>query len=103
MQVYKDCYKAKKTNSVMTILVMKHRMKNSGIDPQFFDPLDDAYNPYFKKFEGKRAPNCTAVEDLALCKAYAAVSEVPTVGMDQMVETFWLKFLKALFCSLGLR
>ncbi len=29
-----------------------------------------------------------AAEDPILCQAYAAVSEDPTVGMDQTVETF---------------
>ena len=51
--------------------------------PLFVDPPDDAYTPYFKEFEGKRAPNFTAVEDHVLCKAYAAVSEDPAAGTDQ--------------------
>ena len=34
----------------------KRRKKNSDADPLFVDPPDDAYAPYFIKFEGKRAP-----------------------------------------------
>ena len=50
-----------------------------------------------------RVPDFTAVEDLVLCKAYAAVSEDPNVGTDQTAETFWGKVLRALFCSLDMR
>ncbi len=32
--------------------------------------------------------NFTAVEDLVLCKAYAAMSEDPTVGTDQTANIF---------------
>ncbi len=56
--------------------------------PFFVDPPDDVFAPYFEEFQSKRAPNFTAVEDLILCKAYAAVSEDPTIGTDQTVETF---------------
>ena len=83
--------------------VTKRRKKNSDADPLFVDPPDDAYAPYFKEFEGKRAPNFTTVEDLVLCKSYAAVSEDPTVGTDQTAETFWGKVLRALSCSLHMR
>ena len=95
--------KTTKTNTAMMTPVMKHRKKNAGTDPLFINPPDDEYTPYFKEFEGMRAPIFTAVEDLVLCKAYAAVSEDPTVGTDQTAETFWGKFLRALFCSLGVR
>ena len=66
----------------------KRRKKNSDADPLYVDPPDDAYAPYFKEFEGKMAPNFTAVEDLVLCKSYAAVSKDPTVGTNQTAETF---------------
>ncbi len=58
------------------------------------NPPDDAYVPYFDKFQTKLAPNFTSVEDLILCKLYAAVSEDPTVGTDQTVETFWWKIFE---------
>jgi hypothetical protein len=75
--------------------VTKRRKKNSDANPLFVDPPDDAYAPYFKEFEGKRAPNFTTVEDLVLCKSYAAVSEDPTVGTDQTAETFWGKVFES--------
>ncbi len=84
----------KKAGSITTP-VTKRRKKNSDADPLFVDPPDDAYAPYFKEFEGKRAPNFTTVEDLVLCKSYAAVSEDPTVGTDQTAETFWGKVFES--------
>ena len=78
-----------KNATSITTPVTKRRKKNSDANPLFVDPPDDAYAPYFKEFEGKRAPNFTTVEDLVLCKSYAAVSEDPTVGTDQTAETFW--------------
>ena len=84
----------KKAGSIATP-VTKRRKKNSDADPLFVDPPDDAYAPYFKEFEGKRAPNFTTVEDLVLCKSYAAVSEDPTVGTDQTAETFWGKVFES--------
>jgi hypothetical protein len=75
--------------------VTKRKKKNSDANPLFVDPPDDAYAPYFKEFEGKRAPNFTTVEDLVLCKSYAAVSEDPTVGTDQTAETFWGKVFES--------
>ena len=86
----------------MTTPVTKLRKKNTGTDPEFVDPPDYANAPYFKGFEGKRAPNFTVVEDLVLCKTYAAVSEDPTAGMGQTAETFWRKFFES-FVLLGLR
>ena len=52
---------------------LKRRKKGNDSDPLWIDPPDDAYAPYFEEFQSKRAPNFTAVEDLILCKAYAAV------------------------------
>ena len=95
--------KSTKKAASIVMPVTKRRKKNSDTDPLFIDPPDDAYAPYFKEFEGKRAPNFTAVEDMVLCKSYAAVSKNPTVGTDQTAETFWGKFLRALSCSLHLR
>ena len=96
------CKSTKKAGLIAT-LVTKRRKKNSDANLLFVDPPDDAYAPYFKEFEGKRAPNFTAVEDLVLCKSYAVVSKDPTVGTDQTAETFWGKFLRALSCSLHMR
>ena len=96
------CKSTKKTASIATP-VTKRRKKNSESNPLFVDPPDDAYAPYLKEFKGKRAPNFTAVEDLVLCKSYAAMSEDPTVGTTQTAETFWGKFLRALSCSLHMR
>ena len=84
----------KKATSITTP-VTKRKQKNSDANPLFVDPPDDAYAPYFKEFEGKRAPNFTTVEDLVLCKSYAAVSEDPTVGTDQTAETFWGKVFES--------
>ena len=81
--------KQTKTNTAIVTSMTKCKKKNAGSDPFFVDPPDDTYAPYFKEFEGERAPNFTAVEDLVLCKAYAAVSDDPTVGTDQTAETFW--------------
>ena len=86
----------KKATSIATPMT-KRRKKNSDTNPLFVDPPDDRYAPYFKEFEGKRAPNFTAVKDLVLCKSYAAVSKDPTVGTNQTAETFWGKFLRALY------
>ncbi len=83
--------KQTKTNAAMVTPMTKPKKKNTGSGPLFVDPPDDAYAPYFKEFEGKRAPNFTAVEDLVLCRAYTAVSKDPTVGTDQSAETFWKK------------
>ena len=55
--------KQTKTNIAIATPVTKHKKKNAGSDPLFVDPPDDAYTPCFKEFEGKRAPNFTAVED----------------------------------------
>ncbi len=69
-------YKQPKTNAAIVTPMTKHKKKNAWSDPLFVDPPDDAYTPYFKEFEGKRAPYYfTAVEDLVLCKTYAAESE----------------------------
>ena len=95
--------KQTKTNTAIVTPVTKHKKKNAGSDPLFVDPPDYAYAPYFNKFEGKRAPNFTAVEDRVLCKAYAAVSKDPIVGTDQTAESFWGEFLRASFCSLDMR
>ncbi len=76
-------HKQTKTNAAIATSVMKCKKKNAGSDPLFVDPPDDAFASYFEEFEGKRASNFTAVEDLVLCKAYTAVSEDPTVGTDQ--------------------
>ena len=73
----------------------KRRKKNSDADPLFVDPPNDAYAPYFVEFEGKRAPNFTAMEDLVFCKSYAAVSKDPTVGTDQTAETIWGKIFES--------
>ena len=96
------CKSTKKAASIPTPIT-KWRKKNSETNPLVIDPPDDAYTPYFKEFEGKRAPNFTTVEDLVLCKSYAAVSGDPTVGINQTAETFWGKFLRALSCSLHMR
>ena len=96
-------HKSMKKTASITTPVAKRRKKNSETNPLFVDPPDDAYTPYFKEFEGKRAPNFTAVEDLVLCKSYTSVSKDPTVGTDQTAETFWGKFLRALSCSLHMR
>ena len=80
--------------------ITKRKKRGEDVDPLFVDPLDDAYAPYFQDFKSKRAPNFTAVEDITLCKAYAAVSEEPTVGTDQTTETFWYKIFKS-FVSLS--
>ena len=80
--------KTMKTNTAMMTPVTKHRKKNAGTDPPFVDPPDNAYTPYFIVFEDKTAPNFTAVKDLVLSKAYAEMSEDPTVGTDQTAETF---------------
>ena len=96
------CKSTKKATLIATPMT-KRRKKNSDANPLFVDPHDDAYAPYFKEFEGKRAPNFTAVEDLVLCKSYAAVSKDHTVGTNQTAETFWGKFLRALSCSLHMR
>ncbi len=74
--------------------ITKRRKKGMEVHPLWNDPPDDAYAPYFEEFQSKRAPNFTPVEDLILCKAYAAVSEDPTVGTDQTVETFWGKIFE---------
>ena len=92
----------KKAASIATP-VTKWIKKYSETNPLFLDTPDDAYVPYFKEFEGKRAPNFTAVEDPVLCKSYAAMSEDPTVGIDQTAETFWGEVLRALSCSLLMR
>ena len=52
------CKATKKTASIVTPMT-KQRKKNSDINPLFVDPPDDEYAPYFKEFEGKRAPNFT--------------------------------------------
>ena len=67
--------KESKTNTAIATPITKRKKKTAGSDHLFVDPPDDAYAPYFKEFEGKRAPNFTAVEDLVLCKTYAAESE----------------------------
>ena len=54
------CKSTKKTASIATPMT-KQRKKNSETNPLFVDPPDDAYAPYFKEFEGKRAPNFIAV------------------------------------------
>ena len=95
--------KQTKTKAAIVTPTTKRKKMNAGSDPLFVDPPDDAYAPYSKEFEGKRALNFTAVEDLVLCKAFAEVSEYPTVGTDQTAETFWEKFLRASFCSLDMR
>ena len=94
--------KTTKTNAAMMTPVMKHRKKKAWTDPLFVDTPDDVYASYFKEFEDKRVSSFTSVDDLVLCKAYAAVSEDPTVGTNRTAETFWGKFLRALFCSLGM-
>ena len=53
------CKSTKKAVSITTP-VTKRRTKNSDANPLFIDPPDDACTPYFKDFEGKRAPNFTA-------------------------------------------
>ena len=63
----------KKTASIM-MPVMKQRKKNTETDPLVFNPPDNAYTPYFKELEGKKAPNFIADKDLVLCKGYASVS-----------------------------
>ena len=95
--------KSTKKAALITTPMTNGRKKNSETNPLFVDPPDDAYAPYFKEFEGKRAPNFTAVEDLVLCKSYAIVSKDPTVGTNQTAATFWGKFLRALSCSLHMR
>ncbi len=95
--------KTMKNTAAMMTSVMRHRKKNDGIDPLFVDPCDEAYAPYFKEFDGQRAPNFTAVEDLVFYKACAAVSEDTTVGTNQTAETFWGQFLRASFCYLCMR
>ncbi len=80
--------KQTKTKAAIVTPTTKRKKKNAGSDPLFVDPPDDADAPQFKEFRGKRAPNFNAVEDLVLCKAYAAVSEDPTVGTDETAETF---------------
>ncbi len=57
------CKSTKKAASIVTPMT-KRRKKNSDANPLFVDPHDEAYAPYFKEFEGKRAPNFTIVEDL---------------------------------------
>ncbi len=47
------------------------------------------------KLKTKQAPNFTSVEDLILCKLYAALSVGSTVGTDQTVETFWGKIFES--------
>jgi len=74
--------------------ITKRRKKGMEVHPLWNDPPDDAYAPFFQEFQSKRAPNFTPVEDLILCKSYAAVSEDPTVGTDQTVETFWGKIFE---------
>jgi len=69
--------------------------RGEDVDPLFVDPTDDAYAPYFQDFNSKRAPDFTAVKDITLCEAYAAVSKEPTVGMDQTTETFWSKIFES--------
>ncbi len=58
------------------------------VHPLWIDLPNNAYAPYFEEFQNKWAPNFKSVEDLILCKLYAGVSEVPTVGTDQTLETF---------------
>ncbi len=48
--------KSTKKVTLITTPVTKRREKNSETNPLFIDPPDDAYVPYFKEFEGKRAP-----------------------------------------------
>ncbi len=88
-------HKSTKKATLITTPMTKRRKKNSDANPLFVDPPDDAYAPYFKEFDGKMAPNFTTVEDLVLCKSYAAVSEDPTVGTDQTAETFWGKVFES--------
>ncbi len=57
-------------------------------------PPDKADALFFEEFQSKQAPNFTAVEDLILCKLYAAVSEDPIVGMYQAVNKFWGKMFE---------
>lgn len=78
---------SKKAASIVTY-VMKWKKKGIETNPLFVCSPYDAYGPYFKGFESKWSPNFTAVENLVFCKTYAAVSEDPTVGIDQMAVTF---------------
>ena len=94
--------KAMKKVALIALPGTKQRKKNTETDLLFVNPPDDTYAPYFNEFEGKRAPNFTAVEDLVLFKGYAAVSEDHTVGTDQTAESFWGKFLRASSCSLDM-
>ncbi len=79
------------SKSTVAVAITKRKKKGEDADPLYVDPPDDVSAPYFEEFASKWAPNFTAVEDLVLCKAYTAVSEDPTVGMDQTVETIWGK------------
>ena len=83
--------KKRASKSTVAVVITKRKKKGEYSDPLYVDPPDDVFAPYFEEFQSKRAPNFTAVEDLILCKAYAAVSEDPTIGTDQTVETFWGK------------
>ncbi len=83
--------KKRASKSTVAVVITKRKKKGKYSDPLYVDPPDEIFAPYFEKFQSKPAPTFTAVEDLILCKAYATVSDYPTIGMDQTVETFWGK------------
>ncbi len=61
----------------------KRKKRGGFFYPLYLDPPSDAYAPNFKEFKSKRAPKVTIVKNITLCKAYAMVSEEPTVGTYQ--------------------
>lgn len=60
------CKVTKKTSSIMMPLMKQGKMTTE-TDPLFVNLHNNAYEPYFKEYKGKRAPNFTAVEGLVLC------------------------------------
>ena len=95
--------KQTKTNAAIATPMTKHKKKNAGSDPLFVDPPDDAYTPYFKEFEGKRAPNVTAVEDLLCARLMQQFQKILPLEQTKQLKPFGGKFLRASFCSLDMR
>ncbi len=96
----KSSFESKMVALAATSVTMRKK-RGEDVDPLFLDPPSDAYAPNFKEFKSKRAPNFTTVKDITLCKTYAAVSEVPTVGTDQNTETFWYKIFTSFVALSG--
>ncbi len=70
-------------------------------NPLWVAPPDDAYTPCFEEFQSKWAANVTGVEDIILCKTYAAILEDHTfLEKTKLWRPFRVRLLNPLFSYL---